>query len=106
MEETNDLLHHQGVASYLHSLIGRYYKILPLCEDHSPTLDKYMTSLLREMLGCEHLAASLKSDDRYISLLAILQSLISDHSDLAVVRTDVFRAINILTQLKEKYAEV
>jgi len=95
-----------GMYQYIHSLVGRFYKILPLCESRSDTLDKYMKSLLREMIGCECLSDSLKNDDRFVSLLAILQSLISDHSDIGVVKTDVFRAINILTQLERKYLEV
>ena len=95
-----------GMYQYVHSLVGRFYKILPLCESRSDTLDKYMNSLLREMLGCECLSDSLKNDDRFISLLAILQSLISDNSDISIVKADVFRAINILTQLEKKYQEV
>lgn len=101
-----DLIDRQCVAGYLHSLVGRFYKILPLREDHSITLDKYMNSLLREMLGCELLADSLKGDDRFVSLLSILRSLIADHEDISVVKTDVFRAINIITQLEKKYQEV
>ncbi len=105
-EANTDLIDRACVGGYLHSLVGRFYKILPLCEDHSVTLDKYMNSLLREMLGCEQLAESLKGDDRYVSLLSILRSLITDHDNLGVVKADVFRAINIITQLEKKYQEV
>ena len=65
-----------------------------------------MNSLLREMLGCEQLADSLRGDDRYVSLLSILRSLITDHENLGVVKADVFHAINIITQLEKKYQEV
>lgn len=101
-----DLISQHAMAQYIQSLIGRFYKILPLCEDQSPTLDKYMNSLLRELLGCEQLAESLQADDRYVSLLSILRSMIEDHSSQVIIKSDVFRAINILTQLKQKYAEV
>lgn len=106
MELYSDLIDRQCVAGYLRSLVGRFYKILPMCEDHSLTLDKYMNSLLREMLGCELLADSLRGDDRYVSLLSILRSLIADHENLGVVKADVFRAINIITQLEMKYQGV
>ena len=102
----SDLIDRQCIAGYLRSLVGRFFKILPMCEDHSSTLDKYMNSLLREMLGCELLADSLRDDDRYVSLLSILRSLIAEHENLDVVKTDVFHAINIITQLEQKYQGV
>lgn len=105
-QEACDQIERQSLALYTQGLIGRFYKILPLCESQSPTLDKYMNSLLREMLGCEQLVMSMRTDDRFVILLAILQSLILDHSDVPVVKTDVFRAINLITQLRDKYTEV
>ena len=103
LEVSLDKVH---IAHYVQSLVGRFYKILPMCESGSETLDKYMLSLLRELLGCKQLIDSLQYDDRYVSLLAILRSLITDHSDCAVVKTDVFRAISLLKQLHAKYLEV
>jgi len=88
---------------YITSLIGRFYKILPLCESASPTLDKYMKSLLRELLGCKQLMADFQMDDRYTSLLCILQSLIDDHSEIEIVKADVFRAISLINQLSDTY---
>lgn len=91
------------VPKYASSLVGRFYKILPLCENASPTLDKYMKSLLRELLGCRQLITVFQMDDRYTSLLSILQSLIDDHSDIDIVKSDVFRAISLVNQLTDKY---
>lgn len=106
MQNNADLITPSSMTQYVQSLVGRFYKILPLCESGSVTLDKYMNSLLRELLGCEQLSPSLRQDDRYTSLLAILRFLIDNHHDLAIVRADVFRAINIISQLKQKYMEV
>lgn len=101
-----DLINADEVYAYLDRLVGRVFKILPLCEDGTPTLDVYLQGLLRELLGCEQLAESLKGDGRFVSLLSVLRLLCDDHDDIRVVRSDVFYAINLLKQLQEKYREV
>lgn len=101
-----DLISAEELYAYLGRLIGRVYKILPMCEDGSQTLDVYLQSLLRELLGCEQLAESLKEDGRFVSFLSILQLLCNSHGDIRLVRSDVFHAISLLKQLQEKYAGV
>lgn len=88
---------------YISGLINRFYKILPLREEGEPTLRQYQESLLREMLGCQSLVVAMKDDDRYMSLLAILQYMIDHEPDVPKTKAEVFRAINILRQLQRKY---
>lgn len=91
------------LSQYINKLIGRFYKILPLKESGEASLEKYMTSLLREMLGCCELIAELRFDDRYLSLLSILQYHIDNNADVTTVKSDVFKSISMLKQLQSKH---
>ena len=88
----------------LSDLINQFYKILPIRESAEPSLQKYLLSLQREMLGCKSLITALHCDGRYLTLLSILQYLIENDCPIAVVRSEVFRAIGIIKKLDEKYS--
>ena len=90
----------------VNELINQFYKILPLRENESDTLSQYTSSLLREMLGMKCLLVEWHDDSQYASLLGILQY-ISDNPtcDVSVVKSDVFKAINIIKRLQKKYTD-
>lgn len=91
------------VQKYLKALIGQFYKILPIKESGEPSLDRYMQSLQREMLGCQNLIIALNNDELFLSLLAVLQYLIENDCDTSTVKCEVFKAINICKKLQKKY---
>lgn len=91
------------VQKYLKSLIGQFYKILPIKESGEPSLGKYMDSLQREMIGCQSLIVALNYDELFLSLLAILQYLVENDCDTSIVKCEVFKAINICKKLQKKY---
>lgn len=91
------------VSNYLNALVNRFYKILPIKESGEDTLRRYLESLQREMLGLCDLMEFVHSDDRYLTLLAIVQYFIDNDTDVATVRTDVFRAISLIKKLQKKY---
>lgn len=91
------------VGKYLTDLVNRFYKILPIRENEEKTIEQYLESLLREMLGFKSLIIALQYDDRYITLLSILQYFIDEKPDVSKVKSDVFKAINILKKLQKKY---
>lgn len=97
--EVND----EMFAKKLHGFVNQFYKILPIKESGEPTLVQYMKSLLREMLGCQALIAALENDAQYLSLLSILQYMIDHECDTATVKSDVFRAINILKRMQARF---
>lgn len=90
-------------SKYLEALVNRFYKILPIKESGESTLNQYIESLLREMMGARELITFIHEDDRFLTLLAILQYFIDNDVSIAVVRSDVFRAIGILKKLQKKY---
>lgn len=87
----------------LAGLINQFYKILPIKESGESTLRKYMLSLQREMLGSQYLIIALQNDERYLTLMSILQYLIEVDCDVDIVRCEVFKCISILKKLSEKY---
>lgn len=91
------------VSNYMNALVNRFYKILPIKESGEDTLKRYLESLLREMMGLRDLIIFIQDDDRYLTLLAIIQYFIDHDTDVATVRTDVFRAISILKKIQSKY---
>lgn len=103
MTRTGIDLRDQVVINRLGSFINQFYKILPIKESGEATLTQYMTSLQREMLGCQSLIIALNDDALYLSLLAILQFMIDNECDIRVTRSEVFKAINILKKMQRKY---
>ena len=84
--------------------IDKTKKILPIKESGEPSLNKYMQSLQREMLGCQNLIIALNNDELFLSLLAVLQYLIENDCDTSTVKCEVFKAINICKKLQKKYS--
>lgn len=96
----------QILANYFRTLIGLFFKILPLRESEEPTLGKYVRSLQCELIGCKRLISVLEFDGRFIELISILQYFIDNPDcEVEVVKREVFHAINILNSLSKKYGE-
>lgn len=93
------------ILNYLDALVNRFFKILPIKESGEDTLQQYLESLLREMTGFNCLVSFVAYDDRYLTLLSMLQYLIERDVDVDVVRTEVFRAIGIIKKIRQKYCE-
>lgn len=95
------------LESYFTTLVNLLFKILPMRENGEDTLDVYMGSLLRELIGCRDLFPAIHNDAEFTSILAILQYLIGhEDCDIKTVRREIFRAISICNKLKARYAEV
>ena len=93
----------QMVGRYFKHLVNQFFKILPMKESGEPSLDGYLKSLRRELLGNEGLMIALKYDARYLSLLAILQYFIDERPDVATTKADVFRAISLCKKMGRSY---
>ena len=95
----------QVFANYMRGLVNSFFKILPLKEEGEASLVSYMKSLQAELLGCTELVIAVKHDALFIKLPFILQHLI-DHPESPVYtyKREVFKAISICNNLKERYA--
>lgn len=93
------------IHNYFRTLVNLFFKILPMRESGSASLNTYMRSLQCELCGCGDLIAAINNDPRYVSLISILEYLIQHPDcDYHIVRREVFRAISICNKLQAKYA--
>ena len=95
------------LRNYFCTLVNQVYKILPMREEGTKTLRKYIWRLSAEIAGGASLYPGLKEDAYYASLLNILQYL-SDHTDDCTVeqtRQLVFEGIHLCEMLEKKYAD-
>lgn len=97
----------ESLRKYMRGLVDRFFKILPLWEDHEESLPTYLESLQLELIGFNGLMKALNDDSDFVALLAILQYLI-DHPDtnIRTVKREVFRAISICNKLKAKHCNM
>ena len=101
----DDILLPKGlVNNYCQNLINMFYKILPMKEHGEDTLNTYMDSLMFELVGAKGVMVALRNDALFLSLIAILQSMIDQPDcEVPVVKREVFRAISICNKLKDRY---
>lgn len=94
------------LQNYFDTLVNHFFKILPIRESEEASLVTYMYSLRSELLGCQEFVCAVKYDAMYLTLISILQYLI-DHPESSVkdVKREVFRAIRICNQLKDRYSD-
>ena len=96
----------EAVSNYIGVLVNQFFKILPMREAETVSLGTYMESLQLEVYGCASLVNSLYCDEKFLSLLSILQYLIDNPvSEVCVYKREVFKAIGICNKLRDKYAK-
>lgn len=93
------------IRNYFKSLVNKFFKILPIRENEEDTLQVYLRSLQIELLGNKEFIPGLSVNASYLTLLSILEYLIGNpECNVADVKREVFRAINICNKLKAIYA--
>ncbi len=106
MIQTNyDVIPDELFGNYLNFLIGKVYKILCMREENDKTLEKYMRSLQRELIGNQELIVKLKYDSDFLSLLGKIEFLICHDADLHTYKKDVFDSISLIEKMQKKYFE-
>ena len=80
---------------YKEKLINNIYKILPMKEEKTETINVYIESVLYELIGMKKL---LDESCEICSIIAILENLI-DEQDLKIVKREVFRAISLVKKI-------
>lgn len=82
--------------AYFQKLIGKVYKILPICEEHLETKQAYIESLVRELSGA---IQTVQDEPARVALIAVINTLMflstaEYHAD--VFKTEVFKCIRII----------
>lgn len=97
------LIPEENFCNYFKFLINKTYKILPLKEEESDTLKSYLESYQRELIGNKDLISIMVNEPKFITLLNILQYLISEDYSVKVCKKEVFKCIHILEDINFKY---
>jgi hypothetical protein len=91
--------------SYLDSLVGKFFKIMPMQNDNDPTLKSYLEGLARELSGSRSLIIILNNNPYFIQLICTVQYLIDNEVSKKVCKTEVMKCIDISKKLKKKLLE-
>ena len=95
----------QCFQRYFQYMIGKIYKILPMKEEGCTTLIQYLESLKAELIGSYELYLKLIDEPQFMTVLNIVQFLISAEYDEKTCKREVFKAIDVLDNLNKKYFE-
>lgn len=98
-----ELLNNKCFVNYFNFLISSMYKILPIVEEEPKTLKPYLESLQIELIGNQSLFEKIRYDANFIKLLGTIQFFIENTCEHKVYRKEVFKCINIIEKLLDKY---
>lgn len=82
--------------AYMSKLIGRVFKIIPMNEEHVSTLETYVNSLVREVIG----NSKVFLGEELLSVCGTLKGL--DYNDHRLLKSDVFKAIELIDKARER----
>lgn len=85
--------------SYLNSLVGKLFKIIPMKEDESDTLPFYVNSLSIEINGGMITFPLLASNDKYITIANIINCLNKETFAFEIVKREIFKAISLTKKI-------
>lgn len=92
---------------FLASLTGKIYKLIPMREDKElgveVFLDKYIDSLLIELMGAMDTFPDLSNDEQYISIVNTAQYMAHHEVDSASWRRESFKMLNMLDRIRVRF---
>lgn len=84
------------IKQYLEKLTHRVFKILPMCEERSSTINEYIDSLVREITG----NANVIFQEDLLLIVGTLKGLNKDsHKEL---KSDIFKTCDAISRIKER----
>lgn len=84
---------------YVNGMTAKIFKMLPMKQDGTKSLSKYIEATLREFVGQKELVDELKNNEEFLTILGVMESLLSQ-DDFSIFRSDVFKTINLIKRLK------
>jgi hypothetical protein len=84
------------IESYLNRLIGRIFKIIPLSEEGCETLEAYVDSLVREVLG----NSKIFLGEELLCVSGTLKGLSFENHQ--ALKSDIFKTINLIEKSIER----
>jgi len=93
----------ENFYNYFQFLIGKTYKILPMKEESCDTLNTYLESYQRELIGNKNLFTTLVNEPMFITILNTIQYLISEDYSVDICKNEVFKCIHLFEKISKKY---
>lgn len=88
------LIDDSQLLAYLSKLINRVFKIIPMNEEEVVTLESYVDSLVREIVG----NSKFFLGEELLLVCGTLKGL--DYSNHKLLKSDVFKVIDIIVKAK------
>jgi len=92
---------------FLSSLTGKIYKLIPMREDKDTGvevfLDKYLDSLIIELVGAMDTFPDLGNDEQYISIVNTAQYMAHHEISVASWRRESFKMLNTLDRIRVRF---
>lgn len=87
--------------NYLSRLIDKLFKIIPLKETHSKTINTYIEDLLFELSGNTSVFIDSNYNPKILDVISIVEAIRIQEMSHEEYRRLVFKCINIVQQLQE-----
>lgn len=95
------------LQNYFESLVNKFFKILPMREENEKSLNEYLKSFQRELIGCGEFITAVKDDGTYLEMLCILQFFLNNvensDCDIKDIRREVFHAISLCNKMRSRF---
>lgn len=88
------VIDNKQVISYLDKLTNRVFKVIPMSEEKSITLEKYVDSIVRELFG----NSTIVFEDELLGIVGTLKGL--DYGNHSKLRSDIFKVLDIIDRTK------
>ena len=85
--------------AYSQRLVGKVFKILPVCEQSFETKNAYIESLIREMTGALQTFTNGRDRAQYMAIINTLLYLTRAEYDPDVFRSEVFKCIRWIEEV-------
>ena len=88
------------LLSFINSLTDKTFKILPLYEEKNIFLFEHLDSLRVDLLGGTETFTVLESNQKYITLINIIQYMLNNEFTHKQCKREVFKMISIINSIK------
>lgn len=92
--------------NYLSRLVDKLFKIIPLKEVGSPTVDTYIEDLIFELSGNNEVFVETEYNPKLVDIISILEAVKNEDMNHKEYRRSIFKCITITEQLQEYMSEV
>ena len=89
----------QDNRAYYKKIIGKLYKILPICEHRLDTKQAYIESLIRELHGSLYTITDTEYRTQCITIINTLMYLNLAEYDPKIYRSEVFKCIRLVDDM-------